>query len=77
MDHNKFWIEITKVLAVAVVAIITVSTLYWSGHNARIAKMVANGVDPVAAMCAMQNDYGTMPVCFILATKTVISGRTK
>jgi len=70
-DESKFWISINAIIFTAIVFIVFFSTTYWKDHNAKIVEMVGSGTDPVAAMCAMQDDYGKMPVCIILATKTL------
>ena len=59
------------IVAVAVTFLITVivTLLYWDGHNAKILELVKMGVNPVEAKCALQDDYGTMPVCLVLATQ--------
>lgn len=68
-SDEKFWISLWAVISTAVVLVVLISTLYWRDHNAKIVEMVRNGTDPVAAMCAMQDDYGVMPVCLVLAAK--------
>jgi len=68
-NEGKFWISMAAIAGVVVISVIFLSTNYWNNHNDKIVKMVADGVDPVAAMCAMQNDYGSMPVCLVLAAK--------
>jgi len=69
-DTSKFWIAINFIICAAITAIIFLSTSYWKDHNKKIVDMISTGTDPVAAMCAMQDDYGNNPVCVILATKT-------
>ena len=68
-NESKFWISVSAIGGAVVVAVIFLATSYWKDHNAKIVEMVANGTDPVAAMCAMQDDYGKMPVCLVLAAK--------
>ena len=69
MDDNNllavFWVSAVAVLLVIAFAVPN----YWIDHNAKIVQLIESGVDPVAAMCAMQNDYGDHPTCIILATK--------
>ena len=66
-DDNKFWISINAIIGATLVSIIFLSLSYWKDHNRKIVEMVAGGTDPVEAICALQNDYGKMPVCIILA----------
>lgn len=68
-SDNKFWISVWAVVGIVIMSVALMITLYWIDHNAKIAEMVRNGTDPVAAMCAMQDDYGVMPVCLVLAAK--------
>ena len=68
-DEGKFWLGLNSVVAVTVMVIVFLSLSYWKDHNAKIVKMVESGVDPIAVICALQDDYGTAPVCLVLATK--------
>tara|TARA_R110000851_G_C12691356_1_gene524975 strand:- start:17 stop:265 length:249 start_codon:yes stop_codon:yes gene_type:complete len=68
-DDSKFWISISAIFAVLIISIVYFSTAYWKDHNAKIVKMVGDGINPVSAMCALQDDYGKMPVCLVLAAK--------
>ena len=72
-SESKFWIAVNSIVWTAIVLIVMLSTMYWKDHNTKIVEMVSNGVNPVAAMCAMQDDYGNSPVCVLLATKNAIS----
>lgn len=68
-DTSKFWIACNAIIGLTIVSIVFLSTSYWKDHNGKIVEMIGGGTDPVAAMCAMQDDYGNMPVCLVLATK--------
>lgn len=68
-NDSKFWILINAIISTAFVLIVFISTAYWDNHNAKIVDLVKSGVDPVAAMCAMQDDYGRHPTCIVLAAK--------
>jgi hypothetical protein len=68
-DQSKFWIGINFILSFALVVIVYFSTSYWKDHNQKVVDLINSGVNPVAAMCAMQDDYGKHPTCIILATK--------
>ena len=71
-DNSKFWIAINFIICSAFVSIVYVSTQYWIDHNTKIVKMIADGEDPVSAMCAMQDDYGRNPTCIVLAAKSTL-----
>jgi len=68
-DTSKFWIACNAIAGVTLVLVVVLSTSYWKDHNAKIVELIGSGTDPVAAMCAMQDDYGIMPVCLVLAAK--------
>ena len=68
-SENKFWAATWSIAGLTLLGVIWLSTSYWSDHNKKIVELIGSGVDPVAAMCAMQDDYGKNPVCIILATK--------
>jgi hypothetical protein len=68
-DSSKFWLGINFIVAFSLVAIFYFSTAYWKDHNQKIVDLIESGTNPVAAMCAMQDDYGKHPTCIILATK--------
>ncbi len=67
--ESKFWITIFALISVIVVTLTLSITAYWTHHNAQIVKLVVSGTPAVEAMCALQNDYGRMPVCLVIATK--------
>lgn len=66
---EKFWVAFNSLVAAVLIALIFSLTTYWTDHNTKIVELIEKGVDPVAVMCAMQDDYGTYPTCIILATK--------
>ena len=70
-DDSKFWISVNAIVGIVFISIIFLSTSYWKDHNAKIVNLIKLGVDPVVAMCAMQDDYGNTPVCVIAAVKGV------
>ena len=72
-NESRFWIAINAIVFSAIVGIVFLSTSYWKDHNTKIVDLIGSGVNPVAAMCAMQDDYGKMPVCIVLATKTAVT----
>lgn len=68
-EDGKFWSVFLVVIASIVISLMFFIESYWTDHNAKIVELIENGVDPVAAMCAMQDDFGTHPVCIVLAVK--------
>ena len=69
MNDNIFWVSVWTVLGVTILGLAFAIQSYWIDHNTKIVELIGQGVDPVAAMCAMQNDYGLHPVCLVLAAK--------
>ena len=65
MDDGKFWIIINAILCATFACSFFIGTSYWQDHNKKIVDLIGTGVDPVAAMCAMQDDRGTHPTCII------------
>ena len=68
--EQKFWVFINSVICITIIAITSHVTDYWKDHNDKIVQLIEQGADPIAVMCAMQDDYGTNPVCLMLAAKT-------
>lgn len=68
-NELKFWVSIWAVLSTTILGIVYLTTAYWADHNTKIVSLINDGVDPVSAMCAMQDDYGNNPTCIVLATK--------
>ncbi len=69
MSDNEFWIRACAIFGLVVCTLMSLITIYWAHQNNKIAEMVNSGTNPVAAKCAMQDDYGRMPVCLVLAAK--------
>lgn len=68
-SDDKFWLSIWSIAGVVVLGIALSISSYWKDHNSKIVTLIKQGVDPVAVMCAMQDDYGTHPTCIVLAVK--------
>lgn len=68
-NESKFWLLLWCIGALALVAIVGQSLDYWKDHNTKIVQLIKDGVSPVEALCALQDDYGEHPVCIITATK--------
>jgi len=69
MNDKTFWATVWAVILMGAISTGYFTSHYWIDHNAKIVNLIENGVDPIAAMCAMQNDYGNLPVCLVLAAK--------
>jgi len=69
MQSEMFWVAIWAMITIIIITIVLSVGIYWRHHNTIIAEMVADGVDPIAVMCALQDDYGNNPVCIALAVK--------
>ena len=68
-NESKFWLGFFAIIGAVILGISFSISWYWSDHNAKVVQLISDGVDPVAAMRAMQDDYGNHPTCIILATK--------
>ena len=68
-SENSFWLSCWGIVGTTLVLIVALSTNYWIDHNAKVVGLIESGVDPVAVMCAMQDDYGVHPTCLVLAAK--------
>jgi hypothetical protein len=68
-DESKYWTAFFAIASVTLMVVIFLIADYWKDHNRKIVELIQEGVDPVAAMCAMQDDYGNNPVCMVLAAK--------
>jgi len=66
---DKFWIAQFGILGVVAIVIIFCITHYWEDHNTKIVHLIEKGVDPIKAMCAIQDDLHNHPVCIVRATK--------
>ncbi len=69
IDISKFWLGINFIIVAGICCITAMSTNYWGDYNTKIVRMIADGVNPLEAVCAMQNDYGKSPTCIVLAAK--------
>lgn len=69
MTDNQLWTSIMVIIGLVAVALMGAFTGYYKHQNEVIAAMVKDGVDPVAAKCALQDDYGRNPTCLVLAAR--------
>ena len=68
-NESKFWIVQWAIFCIAIIVVTLCTTIYWKDHNDKIVELIEKGVDPVAIMCAMQDDHGNHPTCIVLAAK--------
>ena len=68
-SEGKFWAVIWTLVTIIALSIVFGCVSYWKHHNEMVAQLVSEGVNPVAVKCALQDDYGTHPVCLVLAAK--------
>lgn len=68
-SDQQFLCAMAIILGTFIWSIVHEATGYWEDHNTKIVEMIDKGVDPIAALCAMQDDMGNNPSCVILATK--------
>ena len=70
MDNvQKFWVVIWAIINITIISVVAIGTNYWMDHNTKVVDLISKGVDPVAALCAMQDDNGNNPTCIVLAVK--------
>ena len=70
-QEQTFWAVQFGIAMMGVCTLIVMLSTYWNNHNNIVHAMIDSGIPPVAVMCALQNDYGDMPVCLVLATKSI------
>jgi len=70
VNENGYWLGFWFIMLTAFLGTIGYGTSYWKDYNTKMVTMIVeNGVDPIAANCAMQDDYGDNPSCIIIANK--------
>lgn len=62
MDENQFWTNVWRTAAIGLVAVVSVVAGCTANNTAAIKQMVANGANPIDAMCAL-NGSATNPQC--------------
>jgi hypothetical protein len=53
MDDNQFWVAIWRLVALLVLAIVVVVAGCTTAADQKVAELVAKGVNPIAARCAI------------------------
>ena len=66
MDENQFWTNVWRAGAIAVVSIVAVVAGCTAHNTAAIKDMVANGANPLDAMCSI-NGTSTTQQCMVRA----------
>ena len=66
MDENQFWVNFWRTAAIALVAIVSVMAGCIANNTAAIKQMVADGANPIDAMCAL-NGSSNDPQCLARA----------
>lgn len=67
-SENKFWLSFWFIMVFGFVSVVYVSVGYWKDYNTKMVQMIVDeGVTPIEATCAMQDDFGDNPTCVILA----------
>ena len=66
MDENQFWVNFWRTAAIALVAIVSVIAGCTANNTVAIKQMVADGANPIDAMCAL-NGYSNNPQCLARA----------
>lgn len=66
MDENQFWVNLWRTAAIAMVAIVLVTAGCTANDTAAIKQMVADGANPIDAMCAL-NGSSNNPQCLARA----------
>ena len=68
MGDDEFFLTIWKLAAIVIISIVLTVSGCVSYTNSRISTAIENGVDPLKASCAFNNDGKSM--CTIVATKS-------
>ena len=71
-SESKFLLGLVGVISTTITVIVVSSGFYYTRQNQIVADMVKGGASPIAAMCAVQEDYGTNPSCIVYATRDVV-----
>lgn len=70
-SEDKFWLGVTGIISLGIVLTVFASANYYNNQQHIISEMVKNGASPMAALCAVQDDYGKNPTCIVLAAKEI------
>ena len=68
IDENTFWTFFWMMAFTAIVALVAVLTDYYDSRNEYMTKLISEGADPIAVMCAFDDTKGDNPTCVMIAT---------
>jgi len=71
MNENNFWLGAFSIIAFTIITSVFLATNFYLERNRIVAEMVKTGVSPIAALCAVNDDYGKYPTCIIYVTREV------
>ena len=69
MEENKFWFRIWAVVALTLVAMVTLGTVASQLERLELTAMVAKGADPLRAACALGIGERNATICATLAVQ--------
>lgn len=65
IDDNAFWTLLWLMIFTSIVAVIAISTYYFDSRNEYMTKLISEGADPIAVMCAFDDPRGNNPTCVL------------
>ena len=68
-NDTKLAIAVGMMASAIIITFILANMTYWINHNGKIVALIENGVSPIEAQCALQDDYGKNPTCLVLAAR--------
>ena len=68
IDENTFWTFFWMMAFTAIVALVAVLTDYYDSRNEYMTKLISEGADPIAVMCAFDDTKGDNPTCVMIST---------
>lgn len=69
-NENKFWLGFWATAVAGIVSFTFIIADYEKDYDTKLAKLIAQGADPLALTCAFKDHGGNNPVCVALASKT-------
>lgn len=67
--EDYFWHFVASLVCITAISLMLTITTYYRHQDRIIAQMVADGEEPMEALCSMTDTFGTMPLCIALASK--------
>lgn len=68
-NENQFWLGLWAIVAITIGTIVVSSLNYTIEQDRVVADMVNNGMNPVAANCAIHDSMGNNPTCVLYLTR--------